>query len=151
MPVSARIKARAGCAMLIIIACWMFGASTAVAADASPLILEHLTTADGLPQGTVMATLRDSQGFVWLGTEDGLVRYDGRRLTRYAARHDNVNSLSGNFIWDIAEDARQDLWIGVRDGGLARWHRRTDSFTAYRHDPGNAESLASDNVHNVIV
>ena len=62
----------------------VFGASVAAAADAPPLILEHLTTADGLPQATVMTTLQDSQGFVWLGTEDGLVRYDGHELYRYA-------------------------------------------------------------------
>src|SRR5215468_4603074 len=58
--------------------------SVAATADAPPLILEHLTTADGLPQATVMSTLQDSQGFVWLGTEDGLVRYDGHELYRYA-------------------------------------------------------------------
>ncbi|MET0535355.1 MAG: two-component regulator propeller domain-containing protein [Steroidobacter sp.] len=127
------------------------GASTACAADAPPLILEHLTTADGLPQGTVMVTLQDSQGFVWLGTEDGLVRYDGRQLFRYAATRGSVNSLSGNYIWDIVEDARQDLWIAVQDGGLARWHRRSDTFTIYRHDPGNADSLASDSVRNVLI
>ena len=113
MPVSAKRPARAWRALLTIIS-WMLGVSIAVAADAPPLILEHLTTADGLPQGTVMATLQDSQGFVWLGTEDGLVRYDGRQLYRYAAARGSVNSLSGNFIWDIVEDARQDLWIAVR-------------------------------------
>jgi signal transduction histidine kinase/ligand-binding sensor domain-containing protein/CheY-like chemotaxis protein/HPt (histidine-containing phosphotransfer) domain-containing protein len=151
MPVSARKTARAGYASLITIASWMLGASIAAAADAPPLILEHLSTADGLPQGTVMTTLQDSQGFVWLGTEDGLVRYDGRRLHRYAARQDTANFLSGNFIWDIAEDAHQDLWIAVRDGGLARWHRRSDSFTVYRHDPRRPDSLASDSVRNVLV
>lgn len=129
----------------------MFGASFAAAADAPPLILEHLTTADGLPQGTVMATLQDSQGFVWLGTEDGLVRYDGRQLYRYAATRGAANSLSGNFIWDLVEDAQQDLWIAVRDGGLARWHRRSDTFTIYRHDPRNSNSLASDGVRNVLI
>jgi len=47
------------------------------AAAHPPLVLEHVTAADGLPQSTVMVTLQDSRGFVWLGTEDGLVRYDG--------------------------------------------------------------------------
>lgn len=151
MPVSVKRTARGRYASLIIIVGWMIRASIAWAADAPPLVLEHLTTADGLPQGTVMATLQDSQGFVWLGTEDGLVRYDGRRLYRYAARRDAVNSLSGNFIWDLAEDKHQDLWIAVKDGGLARWQRRSDSFTVYRHDPRNPDSLASDNVRNVLV
>jgi len=151
MPVSQKRTARTWTASLIIIVGWIGGASIAVSADAPPLVLEHLTTADGLPQGTVMATLQDSQGFVWLGTEDGLVRFDGRRLHRYAARHGTVDALPGNFIWAIVEDARQDLWIAVKDGGLARWHRRSDSFTAYRHDPNKTDSLASDAVRNVLV
>ncbi|HEY5758258.1 MAG TPA: two-component regulator propeller domain-containing protein, partial [Steroidobacter sp.] len=136
---------------LLIIAGWLLGASIATAADAPPLILEHLTTVEGLPQSTVMATLQDSQGFVWLGTEDGLVRYDGHLLHRYAAVRGESGTLSGNYIWDIAEDAGGDLWIAIRDGGVARWHRKTDTFTVYRHDPDEAESLASDSVRTLLV
>lgn len=133
----------------LIIAGWLFGASIATAADAPPLILEHLTTAEGLPQATVMTSLQDSQGFVWLGTEDGLVRYDGHRLQRYAAVRGEQDSLSGNFIWDIAEDAGGDVWIAVRDGGVARWQRKSDKFIVYRHDPNNPASLASDSVRAI--
>src|SRR6516225_10376869 len=82
-------------------------------AEQSPAVFEHLTTADGLPQGTVIATLQDSQGFVWLGTEDGLVRYDGHRLFRYGYRRGEVDSLPSNFIQAIVEDAHRDLWIAV--------------------------------------
>lgn len=145
MSVSAIGLTRAWRASLII-AGWLFGASIAMAADAPPLILEHLTTAEGLPQATVMTSLQDSQGFVWLGTEDGLVRYDGHGLHRYAAVRGERGSLSGNFIWDIAEDAGGDLWIAVRDGGVARWQRKSDTFTIYRHDSNNPASLASDSV-----
>ena len=67
--------------LIIAAVCLLGGCAGAHAADA-PLVLEHLTTADGLPQGTVFATLQDSQGFVWLATEDGLVRYDGHELFR---------------------------------------------------------------------
>src|ERR1700710_504603 len=72
-----------------------------MAADAPPLILEHLTTADGLPQATVYTTLQDSQGFIWLGTEDGLVRYDGHELVRYAYSREVHNSLPGNFVYEL--------------------------------------------------
>ncbi len=135
----------------LIIAGWLLGASIATAADAPPLILEHLTTAEGLPQSTVMATLQDSQGFVWLGTEDGLVRYDGHLLHRYAAVRGEPGSLSGNYIWDIAEDAGGDLWIAIRDGGVARWQRKSDTFTIYRHHPDQPDSLASDSVRTLLV
>src|SRR2546430_17586696 len=65
-------------------ACLLAAALSARASDA-PLILEHLTTSDGLPQGTVFATLQDSQGVVWLAAEDGLGGYDGHELVRYAS------------------------------------------------------------------
>ncbi|MET0984838.1 MAG: two-component regulator propeller domain-containing protein [Steroidobacteraceae bacterium] len=130
---------------------WMLTASVATAMDASPLVLEHLTISDGLPQATVMTTLQDSQGFVWLGTEDGLVRYDGHELRRYAYSRNERNALPGNYIWHIVEDANQDLWIAISDRGVARWNRRTDTFTVYSHDPKNANSLSSDSVRALLV
>jgi signal transduction histidine kinase/ligand-binding sensor domain-containing protein/CheY-like chemotaxis protein/HPt (histidine-containing phosphotransfer) domain-containing protein len=124
---------------------WVLSASWGVqAADAPPLVLENLTTAEGLPQGTVNVSLQDSQGFVWLGTEDGLVRYDGHELVRYAYSRTVGGGLPGNFIRDIVEDSHHDLWIGVKDAGLARWNRATDTFTVFRHDPADPASLASD-------
>jgi signal transduction histidine kinase/ligand-binding sensor domain-containing protein/CheY-like chemotaxis protein/HPt (histidine-containing phosphotransfer) domain-containing protein len=120
-------------------------------ADSPPLILEHLTTSDGLPQGTVFVTLQDSQGFVWLGTEDGLVRYDGHELARYAYSRSVKAGLPGNYIQAIIEDARHDLWIAIKDAGVARWSRATDTFTVYRHDAANPNSLASNAVHDLLV
>ncbi len=126
-------------------------AAATAAADTAPLILEHLTTSDGLPQGTVMTTLQDSQGFVWLGTEDGLVRYDGHELYRYSYSRNNAAGLPGNFINQIVEDAHHDLWIAIKDAGLARWNRAADSFTVYRHGGGATGGLASDGVRAVAI
>jgi len=130
----------------------VFGIAHAVPAiDAPPLILEHLTTADGLPQGTVLNTLQDSQGFIWLGTEDGLVRYDGHDLVRYAYSRNAPSGLPGNFIYQTAEDPRHDLWIAMKDSGVARWQRTSDTFKTYRHVAGDASSLASDGVRSLVV
>ncbi|HXZ58757.1 MAG TPA: EAL domain-containing protein [Steroidobacteraceae bacterium] len=118
--------------------------ATLRAADTPPLILQSLTTTDGLPQATVMTTLQDSQGFVWLGTEDGLIRYDGQELVRYAYSRYARNGLPGSFVYQIVEDAHHDLWLALKDAGVARWNRASDSFTVYRHDPGNPGSLGSD-------
>ena len=126
-------------------------AASAAAADAPPLVLDHLTTEDGLPQATVMTTLQDSQGFVWLGTEDGLVRFDGRELYRYARSRTDSDSLPGNYVWQVVEDADTNLWIALDGAGVARWDRRTDRFTSYRHDASDAGSLASDRVRTVLV
>src|SRR5262249_44842257 len=102
-----------------------FKSVSAAPADSPPLLLQHLATADGLPQGSVYVTLQDSQGFVWLGTEDGLVRYDGHELLRYAHSPSATGGLPGNFIFQIVEDAHHDLWIAVKDAGIARWSRAT--------------------------
>jgi len=128
-----------------------WGTDTVQAADARPMFLEHLSTREGLPQGDVMVTLQDSQGFVWLGTEDGLVRYDGHEVYRYAYSRTAPGGLPGNFVNAIAEDNRADLWIALKGVGLAQWHRATDTFTVYRHDPANANSLSSDAVRTVFV
>jgi signal transduction histidine kinase/ligand-binding sensor domain-containing protein/DNA-binding response OmpR family regulator len=129
----------------------IMAAARVVAADAPALILQQLTTADGLPQGCVYTTLQDSQGFVWLATEDGLVRYDGRELLRYAYSPSSTSGLPGNFIYDVVEDAHHDLWLAIKDTGLARWNRASDTFTIFRHDAHRPASLGSDSVRTVLV
>ena len=131
--------------------CWLAFGAPAAASESFPLVLEHLTTADGLPQGTVYATLQDSQGFIWLATEDGLVRYDGHELVRYARLPTSRGGLSGNYIFQMAEDGHRDLWIAVKDGGVAHWHRDTNSFTIIRHSDTDPQSLASDAVRALVL
>jgi signal transduction histidine kinase/ligand-binding sensor domain-containing protein/CheY-like chemotaxis protein/HPt (histidine-containing phosphotransfer) domain-containing protein len=137
--------------MLAMLWLWGAGPAPVSAADAPPLVLEHLTPSEGMPQGTVYSTLQDSQGFVWLATEDGLVRYDGHELFRYAYSRNADTGLPGNFIREIVEDAHHDLWMPIKDAGLARWNRATDSFTRYRHDPKDPSSLASDVTRTVLM
>jgi signal transduction histidine kinase/ligand-binding sensor domain-containing protein/CheY-like chemotaxis protein/HPt (histidine-containing phosphotransfer) domain-containing protein len=134
------------CGLLVVAA-----ATPSGAAEAPTLILQDLTTADGLPQGSVYSTLQDSQGFVWLATEDGLIRFDGRELLRYAYSPRSVNGLPGNFIYQIVEDTHQDLWLAIKDTGIARWNRASDTFTIYRHDPNRSGSLASDSVRTLLI
>lgn len=123
----------------------------ALGGNAPPLILEHLTPSEGMPQGTVMGSLQDSQGFVWLATEDGLVRYDGHDLLRYAYSRTSTKGLPGNFVFGIVEDQHGDLWLPTKDVGLARWNRATDDFKVYRHDPQDANSLASDTTRTLVI
>ena len=123
----------------------------ALASDARPLTLRHLTTANGLPQATVMTTLRDSRGFVWIGTEDGLMRFDGQQMVRYSRSQEGARSLPGNFIRQVVEDPNHDLWVAVKDAGLARWHRDTDRFETWSHDPERSDSLSSNAVRALVV
>jgi signal transduction histidine kinase/ligand-binding sensor domain-containing protein/CheY-like chemotaxis protein/HPt (histidine-containing phosphotransfer) domain-containing protein len=147
---SASGRRNIGSALLLMAAASLAAASLSATADAPPLVLTHLTTADGLPEGSVRAVLQDSQGFMWFGTEDGLVRYDGQDFVRYGYSPRANRGLPGNFIRQIVEGPRHDLWLAI-DGGLARWNRDRDDFTVYRHDPHDPRSLASDAVNALVI
>jgi diguanylate cyclase (GGDEF)-like protein len=111
----------------------------------------HLSVEQGLSQTTGFCSLQDSQGFIWIGTEDGLNRFDGYTVTVY--KHDvrDASSLPNDFVWAIAEDSAGDLWIGTDGGGLVRWERKKDRFETFRHDPKDESSLPSDRVRAVVV
>ncbi|MDE2051585.1 MAG: hypothetical protein KGJ72_11260, partial [Gammaproteobacteria bacterium] len=147
------MSTRAGASGLSLIggAVLLLAASVAAAATAPPLYLTNLTTADGLPEGTVRSVLQDSQGFMWFGTEDGLVRYDGQHLVRYGILPGGKHGLPGSFIRQIVQGPRHDLWIAINNGGLARWNRASNDFTVYRHDPDDSHSLASDEVRALAI
>ena len=92
---------------------------------------DRLTILDGLSQSSIFALHQDHRGFIWIGTEDGLNRYDGYRFTVY--RHDpgNPYSMSDNAVRALCGDEQGRLWIGTRDGGLNLYDRHTDTFTSY--------------------
>ncbi|MFN2218196.1 MAG: two-component regulator propeller domain-containing protein, partial [Anaerolineae bacterium] len=95
---------------------------------------ERLGLDDGLSQGCVNAILQDRQGFLWIGTQDGLNKYDGYTFTVY--RHDPTDptSLGSNTIHAILEDAAGDLWLGT-SRGVEQYDKRSGLFTRFRLDP----------------
>src|SRR5690349_15182756 len=119
--------------------------------EARPMYFEHLTTRDGLSQSTVMSILQDSQGYLWIGTESGLNRYDGYSIREYRRERGSGAGLANDYVWAIAEDAQSNLWLATVGGGIARWDRRTDRFQHFRHDPADPGSLANDKVRSLMI
>ena len=86
-----------------------------VSAD-SPFMVDVWNTEDGLPQNSVIALTQTHDGYLWLGTLNGLVRFDGKSFTRF-----NINNTPGlpeNRIVFLFEDSRQILWVGTETAGL---------------------------------
>lgn len=112
------------------------------------LQFDHLTRSDGLSQVFVNSVAQDRQGFIWIGTQDGLNRYDGYDIKVY--RHDPTepNSLSDNHIRVLYPDAAGNLWIGT-SGGLNRYDPLTDSFQRYRHQPDSGAGLSDNDVFSI--
>jgi len=76
------------------------------------------TTANGLPQNSVLAMAQTPDGYLWLGTENGLARFDGVRFVTFDRR--NAPALKSNIFDALLVDHRGDLWIGTLGGGLVR-------------------------------
>jgi len=105
---------------------------------------EHFALEQGLSQNTIQCILQDKRGFIWLGTQDGLNKYDGYGFTVYAHDPQNPQSLSDNWIDALYEDSMGILWIGTRRGGLNRFEPVAETFKSYTNDPQDSLSL-SDN------
>ena len=116
---------------------------------APPIRFEHLTEKDGLSQGCAYAILQDSRGFMWVGTQDGLNRYDGYGFKVYYSGVRDSTSLATGFIIDIAEGRNGVLWLGGEEV-LTRFDPGTGLFRHFRHDPDDPASLAYGAVETVM-
>jgi ligand-binding sensor domain-containing protein len=92
---------------------------------------DRLSVEQGLSNFTVSGIAQDKQGFLWLGTEDGLNRYDGYNFTVY--RHDDRDSTSlpASLISCVYIDRSGALWVGVPGHGVARFDALKNSFHSY--------------------
>jgi len=105
-----------------------------------------LNITDGLSQSSVTAIFQDKQGFLWIGTQDGLNRYDGYTVVIYKTNPEDPFSISDNWITCITEDTSGNLWIGTAGGGLNKFDKYNERFTKYRTQTDNKNSLSADRI-----
>jgi PAS domain S-box-containing protein len=129
----------------LLVALCVAGGALPVGAATGPAF-HHFTTRDGLSDTRIRALHQDRRGFLWIGTADGLNRYDGYGFRVF--RHDpaDPHSLGPGLVTAIAEDGEGRLWLGLLEGGVSRFDPRTETFTHFRHDPTIAHSLSVDDV-----
>lgn len=130
--------------LLVILSAFAF-------AQTQQLYFSHLGTAEGLSELNPTCILQDSRGFIWIGTADGLNRYDGYKFKIYRNDVKNTASISNNYVQDIAEDKNGNLWLATVGGGLNKYDRKTNSFRSYTHSDKNSKSISSDFISKVIV
>lgn len=108
--------------------------------------VDHIGVSDGLTQGSVYYMLKDSRGFLWFGTQDGLNRYDGHQFRTYRPALEKDGSVKpgtirGINIFGIVEDPAGNLWVGTEDG-LNRYDRKRDRFDCFFVDaPKRGQTL----------
>jgi signal transduction histidine kinase/ligand-binding sensor domain-containing protein len=109
----------------------------------------HITTDDGLVSGNVLTIVQDYQGFFWLGSEEGLQRYDGYSFKNYFFQKSDSTSVSSNFIQFVFEDSKRNLWVGTFDSGLCWYDRDNDRFVRFQHDPNDSSSILGNFVQTI--
>lgn len=108
------------------------------------LYFKRLNHDNGLSNNKVNCILQDKRGFIWIGTDDGLNRYDGNNFIVFKNIPGQSSSVSGNTITDLHEDKEGVLWIATADGGISRYNYRlppAEQFRQYKHHPGDSTSI----------
>jgi ligand-binding sensor domain-containing protein len=108
---------------LLVWVCFSF-----VFAQDLPGFSKTLTTADGLPNSTITGLLQDRVGFIWIGTADGLVRYDGHGLKIFRNRSGDTTSLADNKIVQLEETSQGQFLIGMESGNFQLFDPITERF-----------------------
>jgi signal transduction histidine kinase/ligand-binding sensor domain-containing protein len=132
------------CCMLLAL-----GAGSGVAQEDSPVKFQRVGSETGPPPEVIAVMLQDRIGFVWIGSREGLFRYDGETFVTF--RHDpgDPGSISGNTVRAIFEDRAGRLWFGTNSAGLNRLDRATGRFEHFRHVSGDPTSLSHDSVYEI--
>jgi len=113
------------------------------------LKFDHIGTNEGLSQLNVNCIIQDSRGFMWIGSRNGLNRYDGYKFIIYRYDPTNNNTISNNMITDIAEDNNGNIWIATQSG-LNMYERNTGRFTRFMHDDHNPKSISSNIINRLV-
>src|SRR5262249_21262848 len=120
-----------GCCALAAGVAWPAHAQTSAPASIRYLHT-NWTTDDGLPHNSVTSIIQTSDGYLWLGTFGGLVRFDGVKFTVFNTG--NTPGLKGNRVRVLYEDRAGGLWIVLEYGGLA--HYAQGKFYTYTQSDG---------------
>ena len=109
------------------------------------LRFSSISTEQGLSQDSVTAMRQDPQGFIWIGTQEGLNRFDGQAIQSFVRDPFDSSSLAHNWIWSLLITDAGELWVGT-EAGISIHDRSTDSFKNLRHNPNDPNSISSDRV-----
>ena len=102
----------------------------------------------GFGQSHISTIIEDQQGFIWIGTYLGLIRFDGLQSVVFKPEKDNPNSMSSEFVYHVYEDKSRFLWIATRNG-LTRIDPTRKIFTRYKHDSADPHSIPNNRIFDL--
>lgn len=98
---------------------------------------DHIGIKEGLPEQQARSIFQDTEGYIWIGTQNGLVRYDGYNYKIYQLGSAKLNRIVNTSIRSIFEDRGKNLWVGTIDNGWFRYNRNNDNFQQFIYPKGS--------------
>ena len=105
---------------------------------------------NGLEARVVPAIMLDSKGFLWVGSREGLFRYDGYEAQAFLPQTGNPDAISDIDIRSVFETADGYIWVGTNTGGLDHYDPATGKFINYRHDSADPTSIIDDSISGIV-
>jgi ligand-binding sensor domain-containing protein len=110
---------------------------------------KRLSIDEGLSASSVNTVFQDSQDFIWIGTQDGLNRYDGYHIKTFKTDLNSKTSISSNFINCMFEDKEGFIYVGTNDQGLSIFNKYIETFTNYKAGLGS-KTLSNNSIRSII-
>ena len=111
--------------------------------------LKSYSIADGLPSKNTTATIQDRRGFIWVGTQNGLCRFDGFGFKIFSTNIRDKKTITNNYINALCEDKQGNLWVATMDG-LNRFDPDTETFERFYHHKNDPASLSNNKVWSLL-
>jgi ligand-binding sensor domain-containing protein/putative methionine-R-sulfoxide reductase with GAF domain len=112
---------------------------------------DRLQNIKGLSQRSITSIAQDPSGFIWMGSQDGLLRFDGYEIKIFKSNLRNQNSLADNNVRAIAADAFGNVWVATQGGGLDKYDTRLEKFVHHRNNPKDENSISGNAVWSVLI
>ncbi|MFY8298993.1 two-component regulator propeller domain-containing protein [Pseudoalteromonas sp. SS15] len=112
--------------------------------------VKKLTAEEGFVSSEIYSIIQDKQGLIWFGTaENGVMRYDGRKVTLFEFDSMSDNGLSHNDAGNLMLDRNGNIWIGTWGGGANKYNPATGKFDNYLHDPKRSDSISANRIQSL--
>lgn len=114
------------------------------------ITMERINSIHGLSQNNVMTIIKDSDGFMWFGTYDGLNRYDGYDFMVFKNDENDPNTIASNFIQGLAEDQDGNIWVGSFQRGISVLNKHTQVVTRFQNTEDNQDVITSNMIKKIM-
>lgn len=112
-------------------------------------LVKHFSTTNGLTNNQGYTIAQDGKGFIWIGTNEGINRFDGFTFQHFLRNTSGENSVVWNRIFHLIQDQEGDIWIS--SDAVSHYDVKKEKFTHWKYDPNSPYSLANNRINNTVI